>query len=165
MSMRSPGSVCSTCGRPRGVAAQRGSWELDIRPQIVPRTGNPSDAPAQISNDLICRASILRNGGTGPSTHLCDACLSIALRAIKAHIAELLSELDADHDKDQSLAQLTARLGLQQLRHHNACYDHNRMQDRLRELLDTREVQAADSEVLRMARWEASRPPLDGGPS
>ncbi len=159
-------SVCATCGRPRGLSPLRGSWGLHLKPPIVPRTGDPSDKPAQITNDLICAASVYRNGGAGPDTHMCDDCLSIALRALKVQIDDLLGELDAEHDKDKSLAELTERLGLQQHRHHSACYDHNRMQERLRELLKAPELRAAtDSEALRMARWEANRQPLDDSPS
>ena len=78
---------------------------------MVPPTGNPDDRPAQTSNDLIVNASVWRNGGISEKTHLCDRCLRIGLRAIKARIDALLESLDGGGDKDAELVELTERLG------------------------------------------------------
>jgi hypothetical protein len=147
---------CWTCGRPRGLAQQRGDWGLHMSPSI-PRTGNPEDRPAQIANDLICAVSIYRNGGAGESTHLCDECLRVGLRAIRVQVSELLAELDARHSKDAELAELTERLAALQSRYYNVCFEHDRMQERLRELL-MHVSDSADPEVVRLAEFEASRP-------
>lgn len=146
---------CWTCGRPRGLAQQRKSWGLDCRTVIVPRTENSDDKPAQTTNDLICHAGIWRNGGTNHETHLCDDCLRIGLRAMKLKIDALLGELEKGRDTDIELAELTERLGRLQARHHNVCFDHNRMQDRLRTVLEG----MPDSQAVRDARFEVNRGP------
>lgn len=152
---------CSTCGRPRGLEQPRESFGIHSTPSI-PRTDDPSDKPWQIHNDLICRVScrvsVYRNGGTSEDSHLCNECLRIALRAIKVEVSALLGELDAEHDKDAEMARLTERLSLLQARHNNVCYDHNRMQERLRDLLP-HVRRNADREVVEMATWEATRGP------
>lgn len=147
---------CWTCGKPRRLAPVRGSWGLSLTP-LVPRTGDPSHRPAQQTNDLICSVSIYRNGGTNESTHLCDDCLGVGLRALKVRIDDLLGEIDAEHDKDAVIADLMQRLGSLQLRLSNVRFDHNRMQQRLAAILP---AEAADeSEPIHYARWEVSRGP------
>lgn len=149
------GERCCTCGRTRGVAQRRRSWS--IHPDaFIPRTGNPDDRPAQIANDLICSVSVHRNGGTNEFSHLCDECLRIALRAIKVQVSEALAELDLDHDKDAEIADLTERLAHLQHRHHNVCFDHDRMQERIGALLPHASADA-DPEVVKLAEFEATR--------
>lgn len=155
---------CWTCGRPRGIALQRGSWSLRIGTPLVPRTDNPADKPAQFTNDLICGASIYRNGGTGSDTHLCDDCLRIGLRAMKVQLSKLLDDLDAGADKDAQIAELTQRLGSSQHRHHNARFDHNRMQDRLAIVLQALDGQSVAAEDIESARWEVRRGHLEAKP-
>lgn len=146
---------CWTCGRPRGLSQLRTSWSLHMGTPFVPRTPDPADTPAQSINDLICVASIYRNGGTSRETHLCDACLAIGVRAIKVKLEELLGELDIATDKDAALADMTERLGALQARYKNICFDHDRMQDRLRDVLPA--PMENESEAIRMARWECER--------
>lgn len=159
---------CATCGRKRGLEQQRGSWGIYPTP-FVPRTDNPEDKPCQSSNDLICAVSVYRNGGAGDDTHLCNDCLRIGLRAIKVAVSEALDELDADHDKDREIAELTERLGRLQMKHDNVCFDHNRMQTRMSDLLKIVST-TAHQEVVRVASWEVSRGPVsprtkkDSGP-
>lgn len=148
---------CWTCGRPRGLSQQRESWSLRMPTPAIPRTGNPADKPSQGYNDLICQVSVYRNGGTDRGTHLCDDCLRIGVRAIKVRIDELLEELGEEHDKDKALAELTERLATSQFRHRQVCFDHNRMQKRLKEILPP--LQDNEPEALRDARWEANRDP------
>lgn len=146
---------CATCGRPRGLSQRRQSW--GIHPTVyIPRTGNPDDKPWQIANDLICSASVYRNGGTSSDTHLCDECLRIAVRALKVQLDTLLGELDEGHDKDAELAGLAQRVSALQYRHYMACFDHNRMQDRLSAVLQ-HVSDTADQEEVRLARWEVER--------
>lgn len=149
---------CATCGRPRGLEQRRGSWGIHPKP-YVPRTGNPEDSPAQTANDLICSVAIYRNGGAGEDTHLCNECLRVGLRAIKVELSELLAELDADHDKDAEIAELTERLAKLQFKHNMICFDHNRMQERLGDLLE----RPSDPDVVEYAKWEASRGPARDG--
>jgi hypothetical protein len=70
---------CATCGKPRGISLLRQSWRIDLFPKI-PMT----------NNNLIVHAGVYRNGGTDKHTHLCDGCLTVGLREIKAHVDELL---------------------------------------------------------------------------
>lgn len=147
---------CATCGKQRGVSPLRQNWSLGAPTVTVPRTDNPDDHPAQISNDLICNASVWRNGGTDGNTHLCDECLRIGLRAIKVKIDGLLGEIEGGRDKDAELAELTQRLGVLQLRHYNICFAHDRMQTRLQAVL-ARFDENDESEDLRMARFEVAR--------
>lgn len=152
------GNRCCTCGRPRGLEQPRGSWWIS-EIVYVPRTKNPDDKPRQTSNDLIISAGVRRNGGDDETTHLCNECLRMALREIKVRVSELLAELDAGHDKDVEISELTERLANMQYKHYMACFEHDRMQERLRDLL-AHKSESADPEVVRMAEWEASRPPL-----
>lgn len=148
---------CCTCGRPRGLEQRRQSWW--ICPTVfVPRTANPADKPWQYANDLLVSAGVRRNGGDGDDTHICNECLRIGLREIKVRISDLLAELDAGHDKDAELSELTERLARLQLQHHNVCFDHDRMQERMRDLL-AHKSDAADPEVVRMAEYEVGRAP------
>jgi hypothetical protein len=150
---------CDTCGRPRGLEQRRKIFGLSPESGTVyiPRTDNPDDHPRQQSNDLICRVSVYRNGGVGDDSHLCNECLRVALRSIKVAVAEALGELDADHDKDAEIAALTARLATLQHKHWSVCFDHNRMQERLAELLASQAVAWPDTDVVRMAEWEVQR--------
>ena len=149
---------CWICGRPRGLAQRRESWGLNCSTVFVPRTDNPEDRPAQIANDLIVNASIYRNGGSNETTHICDACLRVGLRSIKVSLSMALAEFDTDHDKDAELAELTARLAHLQCEHHRACFEHDRMQDRLAHVLSRLDASGGDDdEVTRSARWEVGR--------
>jgi hypothetical protein len=78
------------------------------------------------------------------------------LRAIKVEISGLLADLDADHDKDAELAELTERLSSLQYRHYNVCFDHDRMQQRLGELLQ-HVRDSTPEDILHVARFEAER--------
>lgn len=146
---------CWTCGRARGLAQQRESWSLPLPTVLIPRTDDPADRPAQITNDLIVRVVVYRNGGIASDTHLCDECLRIALREIHVRVSDLLGALDADHDKDAEINTLTQRLASLQHHHHNVCFDHDRMQDRLRAVLPY--VANADPESVRTCEWETAR--------
>lgn len=148
---------CATCGRQRGIRQRRESWGIHCLVS-VPRTGSPDDHPAQIANELILDVVLRRNGGTGESTHLCDECLRLGLRAIKIRVSELLLELDSGHDTDAEFAALTERLAALQYQHWNVCYEHDRMQERLRDLLQ-HVARSADREVVRAAEFEVSRGP------
>lgn len=150
--MKSRADRCWTCGRPRGLSQQRESWGHN-ETVIIPRTDNSDDKPAQAINDLICNVGIWRNGGTSSETHLCDDCLRTGLRTIKLKVDELLGELETDRNKDAELTELTERLGRLQSRHHNVCFDHNRMQDRLRTVLE----EMPNSQAVRDARFEVNR--------
>lgn len=155
MSGWTSGERCYACGRKRGLEQPRRSW--GIHPTVyIPRTNDPADKPAQASNDLICSASVYRNGGANEGAHLCDLCLRIALRALKVALAETLDELDAEHDLHADLAAVTKELAHVQYAHYQACFEHDRMQERLRELL----ADNTDAEVVRMAEWEVARGPL-----
>lgn len=158
---RDRGDRCWTCGRRRGIEPKRASFGTSPD-AYIPRTDDPDDSPAQIANDLICRVSVYRNGGTNDSTHLCNECLRIGLRAIKVRVCELLDELDLGHDKDAEIAELTKRLAHLQLRHHNVCYAHDRMQGRLADLLG-HVSSSADAEVVRVAEFEVQRGAVGGG--
>lgn len=149
---------CWTCGRPRGLAQLRASWHLRMPLVMIPRTDNPDDRPAQTLNDLICSVSIFRNGGTSESTHLCDDCLRVGVRAIKVRLDELLGEIDPDHYAEKTIADLTDRLALEQHRRHQAALQHDRMLTRLRDILPP--PRDDEPEELRMARWEVERGPI-----
>jgi hypothetical protein len=149
---------CWTCGAPRGFAPLRGSWGIHLSPW-VPRNGDPDHRPAQSSNDILCGVSVYRNGGTNSETHLCDACLAIAARAVLVELRRLLSE-ESEDDKDRTIAELTERLARTQYRLHSACFEHNRMQARLAEVLP--EARDDEPEAVRMARWEVARGRLKG---
>ena len=151
-------NTCWICGRPRGLDQRRESWGLDCKMAMVPRTDNPDDCPAQIANDLIVNAAVWRNGGANSDTHICDECLRVGVRAIKVAVSTALGELDAGHDKDAELAALTERLALLQSRHHNICYDHDRMQDRLAHVLARLDAAGIeDDATTKSARWEVAR--------
>ena len=149
---------CWTCGTPRGFAQLRGSWGIHLSPW-VPRSESPDHRPAQSSNDILCGVSVYRNGGTSQDTHLCDACLAIAARAVLVELRGLLGE-ESDDDKDRTIAELTERLARTQHRLGDACFEHNRMQERLSEILP--EERKEESEAVRMARWEVARGRLKG---
>lgn len=151
------GDRCDTCGRPRGIEQWRKSFGIHSTLSI-PRTGDPNDTPRQIHNDLICNVSVYRNGGTFDDSHLCNECLRVALRAIKVEVSALLGELDTGHDMDAEVTRLTERLALLQARHSNVCFDHNRMQERMRDLLP-HVRRDAERELVRVAEWEATRGP------
>lgn len=158
---------CATCGRPRGLALRREAWSLDCRTALVPRTGNPDDHPSQMVNDLIFNAAVWRNGGTCETTHLCDDCLRIGLRAIKMEVDKLLAETEPDGDKDQQIADLTQRLGIVQHKYNNLAHDHDRMQTRLKAILailgkarsEISDAKKTSKELLEVALWEVNRGP------
>jgi hypothetical protein len=82
-------SHCWTCGRPRGVAVRRASGSIDLLVP-VPCYPGPNSQPCQQYNDMICHAGVYRNGGTNGHTHLCDDCLRLGLRALRAEIDTML---------------------------------------------------------------------------
>lgn len=140
---------CWTCGRERGLSQPRRSWGLhDI--VHVPRPVSPA-------SDLLCVASVYRNGGTSEETHLCDDCLRVGLRALYTQIGALLEVLDEGRDKDAQIVELTERLASLQYKYYNVCFDHNRMQDRLRVVLGKVSEDGHESEEVRHARWEVDR--------
>lgn len=128
---------------------------------IVPRTGNPEDKPWQITNDLIYNAAVWRNGGgSEETTHICDDCLRIGLRAIKVKVDELLGEIEAGGDKNAELTELTQRVGLMQFYHQSLAYAHDRMQSRLAAVLAIlKEHGIAETQEIKHAQWEAARGP------
>lgn len=138
---------CWTCHRPRGIAQLRKSWWLsDI--VHVPTT-----------NDLVCSAGVVRNGGTDEETHLCDDCLRIGLRALYTRIGTLLGEMEPGLIKDTEIASLTAKLAHERHGHYLACFEHNRMQDRLEAVLllkNPRGEPGAPAEAT-IAWWEVDR--------
>lgn len=155
---------CWICGRPRGLEQRRESWSLDCKTAYVPRTENPADKPAQYVNDLIINAAVWRNGGSNETTHICNECLRVGVRAIKVAVSAVLDELDDGHDKDAELATLTERLAHLQAEHHRVCFDHDRMQDRLAHVLDRLDARGAeDDSKTKAARWEVQRGPIAGG--
>lgn len=152
---------CSTCGRKRGLSPRRESWGITKLP-LVPRTNDPEDKAWQVTNDLICHAGVYRNGGTSEDSHLCDECLRIGLLAIKLEVDRLLDSFDEGREKDAELADLRQRLGATQHRLSNLAHDHNRMQDRLRDVLEIMDAQQIEeSEAIKYARWEAGRRPAE----
>ena len=154
-----PADFCATCGQPRGLSPLRHSWGLGCPTVIVPRTDEPGHHPWQITNDLIYNAGVWRNGGTNEETHLCNDCLRIGLRAIKLEVDELLKSVSEEiNGRHYELAELTQRLGIVQHALSNLSHDHNRMQDRLKELLSLVDpMEANPSTVVGLARWEVAR--------
>lgn len=155
------GSRCSTCGRLRGLALKRESWGLQCPTVLVPRTGDPNDRPAQITNDLIYNAGVWRNGGTGSDTHLCDDCLRIGLRAIKLKVDALLESIEEGADKDAEIADLTQRLGKLQFHYQSLVHTHNRMQSRMKALLALVKEPVGEKaeETIRFCNFEVNRGP------
>lgn len=94
---------------------------------IVPRHEDPNLRPWQTTNDLIYQAGVWRNGGCDESTHLCDDCLRIGLRAIKLEVDRLLEVFEKDTDKDSEIANLNQRLGVLQHAHHNLRSDYEQL--------------------------------------
>lgn len=159
--MRDRSKNCWICGRPRGLEQKRKSWSLYPPCPGVPRTDNPEDRPAQISNDLIIYAGVNRNGGASDETHLCASCVAIGVRALRAALGEALGELDEADGLELQCVDLTRRLAAAQNRLDNVCYDHNRMQKRLKYTLS--KVQPScfeDDDELGYARWEVRRGPV-----
>lgn len=156
---RNQADFCCVCGQPRGLAQRRESWGLKCPTALIPRSANPEHRPWQITNDVIYSAGVWRNGGADEKTHICDECLRIGLREIKLHIDELLGSIEADHDKDKELAELTQRLARVQHYHQSLAYAHDRMQGRLAKLLEVlpAKVVAENKEAVRTLKWEASR--------
>lgn len=102
---------CATCGKPRGPLEQRrGSFGADELPAVPRAEAAGSPGPWQSYNDLICHVGIYRNGGCDESTHLCDDCLRVGLRALKLRIDGLLAATEPDAGKDAELARLTAEV-------------------------------------------------------
>lgn len=102
---------CSNCGkRRRPVETPRKSWRFDPGCPITPRSEGDDVAAVEICAQLIIHAHIYRNGGAGDDTHLCDDCLRVGLRIIKAEVDRLLDEPEAE--KDAKIASLTKRVGL-----------------------------------------------------
>lgn len=152
---------CATCGRVRSpITPRRESWGHH-QTVLIPRTGDPDNTPWQMTNDLIVGASIYRNGGTCETSHLCDDCLRIGLRHLKEAVSALLQEFDSDHEASNEIADLTQRLGATQHTLNNLAHDHNRMQERLRDVLPLLRKAANDAEreAINMATWESNRQP------
>lgn len=150
---------CWICGRKRGLEPLRDAWSLNMPTVFVPRTGDPDDKPAQISNDVMVGAYVYRNGGSAKGeTHICNQCITVGARAIKVRLSEVLEEIDPKHDLEAEVARLTARLASTQNALQNVCHDHDRMQKRLAyvlSLIDASEHKGDDE--LGDARWEAGR--------
>jgi hypothetical protein len=124
----------------------------------VPRTESPDDTPAQYANDLIISASVWRNGGSDAATHICTECLRVGVRAIKVAVSAVLAEMDDGRDKDAEIHALTQRLALLQAEHHRVCFDHDRMQDRLAQVIKRMDAMGAeDDQTTTSARWEVAR--------
>jgi hypothetical protein len=142
---------------------RRESWGLECPTVLIPRTGDEADKPAQITNDLIVNAGVWRNGGCNEETHLCDDCLRVGLRHIKLKVDACLEEIEADTDKDAELAALTQKLGRTQFDLQNLQHDHDRMQDRLSNLVELVEKHEIDGgELLKSCKWEVRRGPSRG---
>lgn len=142
---------------------RRESWGLECPTVLIPRTGNDDDKPAQIVNDLIVNAAVWRNGGCNAETHLCDDCLRVGLRHIKLKVDAALEVIEADADKDTELAALTQKLGREQCKLNNLQHDHDRMQDRMRKLVEIVEKNEIDGgELLESCKWEVRRGPSRG---
>ncbi|OQX14542.1 MAG: hypothetical protein BWK73_09105 [Thiothrix lacustris] len=141
-------NYCATCGKPRGIAIARRGWRFNST-IIVPKSDNPEYKPLQMINDLIITANIFRNGGVGHDTHLCDDCIKVGLIALKSEIDGLLGEVDTAKE----LTELTVKLGRVQNQYNNLVHDHNRMQDRMADLL----ADPASVDAVAMAKWEVNR--------
>ena len=101
--------LCATCGKKRGPLEQRrDSWSIKGLPAMVPRRDDVDGKPWQQTNDLIIHAAVYRNGGTSDDCHLCDDCLRIGLRKIKAEVDEALG-IEVDHVSE--IVRLTDALG------------------------------------------------------
>ncbi len=149
---------CWICGRPRGIEQRRESWGLDCPIVFVPQADDTTDAPAYYPNDLIINAGVWRNGGSNSATHICNQCLRVGIRAIKLAVSDLLGELDEGHDKDSEIASLTERQARLQAKYHQLCYDHDRMQDRLADVLQRFDAAGGKADMaIQTARWEVSR--------
>jgi hypothetical protein len=142
---------------------RRESWGLECPTVLIPQTGNDADKPAQMVNDLIVNAAVWRNGGTNQETHLCDDCLRVGLRHIKLKVDSALEVIEADADKDAELAALTQKLGRTQCELNNLQHDHDRMQDRMKKLIEIVENNGiAGGELLLSCKWEVRRGPSRG---
>ena len=149
---------CWICGRPRGFEQRRESWSIDCNLASVPRTDNQDDTPVQCVNELIINAAVWRNGGSDCTTHICNECLRVGVRAIKVAVSGVLAELDDGHDKDAELATLTERLAHLQAEHYRVCFAHNRIQDRLEHVIKRLDaIGAKDDQTTDAARWEVRR--------
>jgi len=108
---------CATCGKKRKpLEHRRDSWGVRQQTAGVPRPNEPEHRPWQQFNDLIISACVYRNGGTSEDCHLCDDCLRIGLRALKAEIDAALEEVTADASAE--LAELNRRLFYLQFTQH-----------------------------------------------
>lgn len=108
---------CATCGRKRRPLEQRReSWRFDDTPIVPRRENGPPPLPGyshpcwQQTNDLIVSCNIYRNGGTNEVCHLCDDCLRVGLRAIKAKVDAALEETGGS-DQTTEIVRLTEELG------------------------------------------------------
>lgn len=156
-------SYCHTCGKDRDpLTPLRASWGFTETAEI-PRTRDVDRKPIQMTNDLIVAVSICRNGGVGNSTHLCNDCLRIGLRHAFCVISNTLQETQsAEYLAANEIADLSERLGETQSKLNNLTLDHNRMQNRLRkvlELVPKNLPSDVDVDVFKMAHWEAHRQP------
>lgn len=143
---------CVVCKKQQGIEQYRAEWDF----HDIVSVRNPEDKTSMYPypGQLLASAHISINGDVG---HICNECLRVALRHIKVKASELLSELDAGHDLEDELFALNERLASLQAKHHNVCYDHNRMQDRLAHVLDILDRKCPRDEDLKFARWEVQR--------
>lgn len=140
---------------------QRKSWGLECPTVLIPRTGGDDDKPAQMINDLIVNAAVWRNGGCAEDTHLCDDCLRVGLRHIKLKVDACLEVIEADTDKDAELAAIHQKLGRTQCELNNLQHDHNRMQERMGELVKLVKKHGIEGgELLESCQWEVRRGPV-----
>lgn len=150
--------VCCICGRPQGIEQTRKTWSLGG--ELV-NVANQPERDKQFSGEMLVNAYVSPNGG-GTQPHICDDCLRVALRFLKVAVSKQLMERDQDYDKDAALVDLNARLAHLQCVHHNACFDHDRMQDRLAHVLNVLDGKCSVDDEVKRARWEVSRGHLLG---
>ena len=149
---------CCICKKPQGLAPTRPSWSINS--EFVHAPNEPA-RNNQHTGEMLMSAWI-RTNGQGPDAHICDDCLRISLRALKVEIANVLAEFDNGHNIEKELADVTARLAQLQDEHHNACFDHDRMQDRLAHVLDVLDGKCPTDDEVNRARWEVRRGHLLG---
>ena len=99
---------CATCGKKRKpLERRRNAWSLQHSTTGVPPPRSQSRGPGSSLIDLIINACVYRNGGTSEDCHLCDDCLRIGLRALKARSTPLWRNRGRCHAE---LAELNRRL-------------------------------------------------------
>jgi hypothetical protein len=144
---------CCICKKTQGLAPTRPSWSISS--EFVNAANEPARNNEHTGEMLM--SAYIRPNAQGPNAHICDDCLRISLRALKVAISKVLTEFDAGHDLEAELSEVTARLAHLQDEHHNVCFAHDRMQDRLSHVLDVLDGKCAVDDQVKSARWEVSR--------